>query len=75
MNDKPYIKVICRKNESSSAIFTDGKVYEARHIRNALYGVRDDIGYERFIIPDVPCPHLKLSERSTGVFETVEEQS
>lgn len=38
--------------------FVDGRVYHARHVVNALYTVIDELGIERFIIPDEPSPHL-----------------
>lgn len=50
--------VRCIKNGSTSRIFTDGKIYEARHFKNALYEIHDDLGHSRYIIPDEPCPHL-----------------
>ena len=55
---KNVIRVRCEKGGADSRVFTDGKVYEARHHANALYEVRDDRGNVRYIIPGERCPHL-----------------
>ena len=46
--------------------FTDGKLYEATHYKNVLWSVRDDLGYERYIIPGELCPHLQKSSMYEG---------
>ena len=63
----------CDKGDTGSACnFTDGRWYEAQHVKNALYAITDDKGYERFIIPNVPSPHITSGGRSVGIFKTQE---
>jgi hypothetical protein len=38
--------------------FTQGKIYEGRHLVNNCWEVNCDLGYKRVIIPNVPSPHL-----------------
>lgn len=76
------LSVICRKNGSSSKIFTDGKVYFAFPGPGNILGVLDDWGNTRYILLDSPSPHLVKetgqrwpypSQKVVGFFETVNE--
>ena len=56
--------VRCEKNGANyGPRFLDGKVYQATHFKNALWSIRDEAGYERYIIPGEPCPHLSVNYR------------
>lgn len=77
------IMVRCEKNGADVPHFTNGKIYEAvrLHPDRRLYRVIDDLGHERFIIPDEPSPHLVVldptipgGQRVVGRFVTVTEE-
>ncbi len=77
MNPKPQILVRCRFNGATMhPNLRDGKIYEAKHLINSLYVLRDEDGHERYFIPDEHSAHLCVasshgSHVCVGKFETV----
>ena len=77
------MKLLCRKNGSDVANFTDGKIYETVGREGDGVFVRDDLGYLRLVLPGQLSAHLVVSVKDArnpshtqdvvGVFEIVPE--